>query len=243
MVFLPLPAVATAAVAPSAAGMVSGVLNTFRQVGGALGLAILVTVAAALNDGAAVLPGYRGALLVSAGLVAALVLVCTLPLTLASALAVRLGSPGPIFYRAARAGVGGAPFAMLKFRTMHVAAHQGPEITAPNDARIFRAGALLRKLKLDELPQFINVLRGEMSIVGPRPPLRREVERYDGVVSRRLLVKPGVTGLWQVSGRSDLSWEESVRLDLSYVENWSITHDLMIMWKTARAVLSSDGAY
>ena len=101
----------------------------------------------------------------------------------------------------------------------------------------------MRRFSIDELPQFINVLRREMSVVGPRPPLRREVETYDGEVRRRLLVKPGITGLWQVSGRSDLSWEETVRLDLSYVENWSMVGDLLIIAKTVRAVAGSDGAY
>ena len=101
----------------------------------------------------------------------------------------------------------------------------------------------MRKFSIDELPQFLNVLRREMSVVGPRPPLRREVEAYDGPVSRRLLVKPGITGLWQVSGRSDLSWEDTVRLDLSYVDNWSIMGDVLIVAKTLKAVVASDGAY
>jgi lipopolysaccharide/colanic/teichoic acid biosynthesis glycosyltransferase len=111
------------------------------------------------------------------------------------------------------------------------------------DPRVTAVGRILRRFSIDELPQFINVITGVMSVVGPRPPLRREVENYDGDVKRRLLVKPGVSGLWQVSGRSELSWAESVRLDLSYVDNWSMAGDLMIIAKTAKAVLTSHGAY
>jgi lipopolysaccharide/colanic/teichoic acid biosynthesis glycosyltransferase len=133
--------------------------------------------------------------------VAALVLVATLPLTAASALAVRLGSPGPIFYRAARAGVGGRPFAMLKFRTMHVADRQGPEITAPGDARIFAAGVWLRRLKLDELPQFWNVLTGDMSIVGPRPESLAIVDaHYAPWMRETLAVRPGITSPGAIFG-------------------------------------------
>jgi lipopolysaccharide/colanic/teichoic acid biosynthesis glycosyltransferase len=112
-----------------------------------------------------------------------------------------------------------------------------------DDPRVTKVGRVIRKFSIDELPQFVNVLRREMSVVGPRPPLRREVEAYDGAVKRRLLVKPGITGLWQVSGRSDLSWEETVRLDLSYVDNWSMVGDVMIVVKTLKAVMASDGAY
>lgn len=112
-----------------------------------------------------------------------------------------------------------------------------------DDPRVTPVGKVMRKYSLDELPQFVNVLTREMSVVGPRPPLRSEVETYDGEVRRRLLVKPGITDLWQVSGRSDLSWEESVRLDLSYVENCSLTGDLLIIAKTAVAVAKSEGAY
>jgi len=108
---------------------------------------------------------------------------------------------------------------------------------------VTRVGRVLRRLSLDELPQLFNILGGTMSLVGPRPPLPREVERYDTSIRRRLLVKPGLTGLWQISGRSDLSWEESVRLDLRYVENWSLALDLLILWKTASAVFRSRGAY
>ena len=111
------------------------------------------------------------------------------------------------------------------------------------DPRVTAVGAWLRRYSLDELPQLVNVVRGEMSLVGPRPPLPEEVARYGDDVRRRLVVKPGMTGLWQVSGRSDLSWEESVRLDLRYVENWSLTLDVQILWKTWSAVIRGAGAY
>jgi lipopolysaccharide/colanic/teichoic acid biosynthesis glycosyltransferase len=112
-----------------------------------------------------------------------------------------------------------------------------------NDPRVTRIGRVLRKYSIDELPQLVNVLRGDMSLVGPRPPLAREVEAYADDVHRRLLVRPGMTGLWQVSGRSELSWKESVRLDLYYVDNWSMMGDLVIMAKTVKAVFASHGAY
>jgi len=112
-----------------------------------------------------------------------------------------------------------------------------------SDPRVTRVGAVLRRYSLDELPQLFNVLRGSMSLVGPRPPLPEESERYAPDVRRRLLVKPGMTGLWQVSGRSDLSWEESLRLDLRYVDNWSLALDVTILWRTCRAVLGRSGAY
>jgi lipopolysaccharide/colanic/teichoic acid biosynthesis glycosyltransferase len=112
-----------------------------------------------------------------------------------------------------------------------------------DDPRVTPVGRFLRRYSLDELPQLFNVLGGSMSLVGPRPPLQREVDLYEQHVHRRFLVKPGVTGLWQVSGRSDLSWEDSVRLDLYYVENWSITGDVVILWRTSRAVLAKNGAY
>ncbi|RYH21215.1 MAG: sugar transferase, partial [Alcaligenaceae bacterium] len=158
-------------------------------------------------------------------------------------------------YRSERMGLDGKPFPMLKFRSMIVDADKqvaslmkanegaGVLFKMREDPRVTKVGCFMRKFSIDELPQFINVLRREMSVVGPRPPLRREVEAYDGTVRRRLLVKPGVTGLWQVSGRSDLSWEETVRLDLSYVENWSMMGDLLIIGKTVRAVAGGDGAY
>jgi exopolysaccharide biosynthesis polyprenyl glycosylphosphotransferase len=178
------------------------------------------------------------------------------PVLVAVAVAIKLTSKGPVLYRSERMGLDGKPFQMIKFRSMVVDADKqvatllahnesdgGVLFKMRDDPRITRIGKIMRRLSIDELPQFVNVLRREMSIVGPRPPLRREVETYDGDVRRRLLVKPGVTGLWQVSGRSDLSWEETVRLDLSYVENWSMTGDMLIVFKTLRAVLGSDGAY
>jgi exopolysaccharide biosynthesis polyprenyl glycosylphosphotransferase len=187
---------------------------------------------------------------------AALVLVLISPVLLAVAVAVKMTSRGPVFYKSERMGIDGKPFSMIKFRSMTVDADQqvahlldrnegagGVLFKMRDDPRVTPVGKILRRFSLDELPQFINVLRREMSVVGPRPPLRREVETYNGDVRRRLLVKPGVTGLWQVSGRSDLSWEETVRLDLSYVENWSMVGDLLIIAKTVKAVAGSDGAY
>ncbi|MEU2350291.1 sugar transferase [Modestobacter sp. NPDC049651] len=178
-----------------------------------------------------------------------------LPVFAVLALAVRLGSPGPVFYRQERVGLGGRPFTMLKFRSMVVDADQqvaglsdgndadGLLFKMRQDPRVTPVGKWLRRLSLDELPQLVNVLTGSMSLVGPRPPLPREVARYDSSVSRRLLVKPGLTGLWQISGRSDLPWEEAVRLDLRYVENWSMALDVQILWKTVRAVVRASGAY
>ena len=180
----------------------------------------------------------------------------TAPVLLVAAAAIKMTSRGPVFYVAERIGLDGRPFTMLKLRTMVVdadarlanlmAANEsvgGVLFKLKDDPRVTRVGKILRKFSIDELPQFINVLRQEMSVVGPRPPLRREVETYDGQVKRRLLVRPGITGLWQVSGRSDLSWDDSVRLDLSYVENWSMAGDFVIILKTVRAVLAPDGAY
>lgn len=178
------------------------------------------------------------------------------PLLIASAIAIKLTSKGPVFYRSERIGINGEPFTMLKLRTMTVGADTQIDRLLPlnegadgilfkirQDPRITLVGRILRRFSIDELPQFINVIKQDMSVVGPRPPLRREVENYDGHINRRLLVKPGVTGIWQVSGRSELSWEESVRLDLSYVDNWSMAGDLMIIAKTVRAVLARHGAY
>jgi exopolysaccharide biosynthesis polyprenyl glycosylphosphotransferase len=187
--------------------------------------------------------------------VAAVMLLCLSPLFIALALAVRLSSRGPAFFKQTRVGRAGTDFTMLKFRSMYIDADErllelqkvsdgnGVLFKMRADPRVTRVGQFLRKYSLDELPQLINVLTGSMSLVGPRPPLPREVARYEAHVHRRLLVKPGLTGLWQISGRSDLSWEESVRLDLRYVENWSMASDLLILWKTARAVLASSGAY
>nr|WP_089250955.1 sugar transferase [Rhodococcus kyotonensis] len=187
---------------------------------------------------------------------ASMVLLLIAPLLLVVAAAVKLTSKGPVFYKSERMGIDGKPFPMIKFRSMvqdadkHVDAllaqnesEGGVLFKMREDPRVTKVGKFMRRFSIDELPQFLNVLRREMSVVGPRPPLRREVETYDGDVRRRLLVKPGITGLWQVSGRSDLSWEETVRLDLSYVENWSMVGDLLIIAKTVKAVAGSDGAY
>jgi len=186
---------------------------------------------------------------------ALLVLVGASPILLLAGLAIRLTSKGPIFYRSERIGAHGVPFEMFKFRTMVHDADQvreelvkhnigaGPLFKLRDDPRVTPVGRLLRRFSLDEVPQFYNVLRGDMSVVGPRPPLRCEVDTYDETVMRRLLIKQGITGLWQVSGRSDLSWEDSVRLDLDYVENWSMLRDLQIIMQTLRAVLSRNGAY
>jgi exopolysaccharide biosynthesis polyprenyl glycosylphosphotransferase len=183
-------------------------------------------------------------------------LIGTSPLLIAAAAAIKLTSKGPVFYPSERIGLDGKPFTMLKFRTMVDGADkQIPGLLSLNesqggmlfkireDPRVTPVGKILRRYSIDELPQFINVLRQDMSVVGPRPPLRREVAKYDGDVKRRLLVKPGVTGLWQVNGRSDLAWDESVRLDLSYVDNWSMASDLLLIAKTLKAVAGSAGAY
>ena len=161
------------------------------------------------------------------------------------AAAIRVESPGSVLFRQERVGLGGRPFMLYKFRTMHAAAADmgSARQTKPGDQRLTRLGAFLRRHSIDELPQFINVLRGDMSVVGPRPPLPTEVELYDDQVRRRLLVRPGITGLWQVRGRSNLSWHDSVRLDESYVENWSMMSDLAISLATVPAVFRRSGAY
>ncbi|MCK2213225.1 sugar transferase [Actinomadura sp. ATCC 31491] len=186
-------------------------------------------------------------------LVAMALLVLLAPLLAGLAVAVRLTSPGPALFRQTRVGRGGRLFTILKFRTMRrgserqkvtlVSDRDGLLFKIRNDPRVTPLGTRMRRHSLDELPQLINVVLGHMSLVGPRPPLPEEVARYGDDVRRRLLVRPGLTGLWQVSGRSDLSWEESVRLDLRYVENWSLTLDLQILWKTWSAVARGQGAY
>ena len=187
--------------------------------------------------------------------VAAVALLLLSPLMLVVAVSIRLSDRGPALFRQTRVGKDGATFSMYKFRTMVVDAEQrlaglresnefdGVLFKMRRDPRITRIGARLRKWSLDELPQLFNVLLGDMSLVGPRPPLPDEAARYADHVRRRLVVKPGVTGLWQVSGRSDLSWDESVRLDLRYVENWSLALDLQILWKTIAVTLRGSGAY
>jgi exopolysaccharide biosynthesis polyprenyl glycosylphosphotransferase len=177
------------------------------------------------------------------------------PVFLAVALAIKLDSRGPVFFKQTRVGRDGRRFAMVKFRTMVVGAERlladlehrneadGLLFKLRTDPRVTRVGRALRRYSVDELPQLWNVLRGEMSMVGPRPPLPAEVELYEHHVNRRLLVKPGITGLWQVSGRSDLSWEEAVRLDLYYVDHWSPTMDVTIVLKTFSAIIRGSGAY
>jgi exopolysaccharide biosynthesis polyprenyl glycosylphosphotransferase len=186
---------------------------------------------------------------------AAVGLLLLAPVFAAIALAIRIDTPGPTFFRQGRIGLEGRRFAIVKFRTMVQDAESlrtrlhdrneadGLLFKVRADPRITRVGRILRRWSIDELPQLWNVLRGEMSLVGPRPPLPAEVERYEHHVSRRLLVKPGMTGLWQVSGRSDLEWEESVRLDLYYVDHWSPTMDLAIIFRTFSAVTRGSGAY
>ena len=187
--------------------------------------------------------------------VAFLALVVLSPVFLIIALLVRRDSPGPAFFTQERVGLNGERFHMLKFRSMVVDAEaqlpslldrtdgNGPLFKLKSDPRVTRIGSFLRRYSLDELPQLINVLLGDMSLVGPRPPLASEVERYDEWTRRRLLVRPGITGLWQTQGRSDLSWEDSVRLDLYYVENWSLTGDIIILYRTVRSVARAQGAY
>jgi exopolysaccharide biosynthesis polyprenyl glycosylphosphotransferase len=186
---------------------------------------------------------------------AAVALVLLSPLLAVLALAIRLDSPGPAFFRQVRIGKDGQPFVMVKARTMTTDAEQrlgaltsdGGSLDAlfkmRDDPRVTRLGRVLRRYSLDELPQLLNVVRGEMSLVGPRPALPEEVLQYDGDTLRRLAVRPGMTGLWQVSGRSDLPWDRTVRLDLSYVDNWSLSLDAAIVLRTLRAVLSHRGAY
>jgi exopolysaccharide biosynthesis polyprenyl glycosylphosphotransferase len=205
------------------------------------------------------LPTFHGARWVLKGVLdrvsACFALLLLAPLLLAIALAVKLEDGGPVLFRQQRVGKAGRLFSMVKFRSMVIDAEQrrsqletanegsGPLFKLRADPRVTCVGAVLRRYSLDELPQLINVVIGDISVVGPRPPLPAEVERYEFDARRRLLVKPGLTGLWQVSGRSGLSWEETVRLDLRYVENWSFAMDLMIVWKTVGAVLRGNGAY
>ncbi|HVN10643.1 MAG TPA: sugar transferase [Kineosporiaceae bacterium] len=188
-------------------------------------------------------------------LVGAAIFVTLSPVLAVIAAAIKRSSPGPVLFRQIRIGEDGRPFEMLKFRSMVVDAEDrraeldavdegnGVLFKIRDDPRVTRVGAVLRRYSLDELPQLWNVVRGEMSLVGPRPPLPQEVIGYSDDAARRLRVRPGMTGLWQVSGRSDLSWEESLRLDLRYVDNWSLALDAVILWRTWRAVVSRSGAY
>ncbi|MGY2078178.1 sugar transferase [Blastococcus sp. SYSU DS0828] len=182
-------------------------------------------------------------------------IIVLLPVLLGIALLVGLTSRGGVLYRQDRVGRHGRTFRMLKFRTMVAGADgmvqqlaarddgNGVLFKLRDDPRVTRVGRSLRRYSLDELPQLLNVLAGDMSLVGPRPPLSSEVEQYGFDMRRRFLVKPGITGLWQVSGRSDLTWDDSVRMDIRYVENWSLAYDFMILWKTVGAVVRGSGAY
>ena len=187
--------------------------------------------------------------------IAASALILLAPLFAATALMIWLADRGPVFFRQTRVGKNGRTFTLYKFRTMVVDAEQWKPLLAERneaddvlfkirrDPRITRPGGWLRRWSIDELPQLLNVLLGNMSLVGPRPALPQETASYGDLMRRRLAVTPGLTGLWQVSGRSDLPWEEAVRLDLRYVENWSFALDLQILWKTGSAVIRGAGAY
>ena len=178
------------------------------------------------------------------------------PLLLAVAALVKLDDRGPVLFRQTRVGRNGREFAVLQGAQHGPRRRAAPRSTCTqtvgfdgglfkmqDDPRVTRPGRWIRRLSIDELPQLVNVLRGEMSLVGPRPPLPSEVEGYDVGAARRMWVRPGMTGLWQVSGRSRLSWDEAIRLDLYYVDNWSMAQDLMILAKTAGAVVGGRGAY
>lgn len=178
-------------------------------------------------------------------LLGGLLTLLALPLMAAIALAIRLTDGPPVLFRQVRAGKDGKPFRIFKFRTMVVDAEsKGLGLAvAQNDNRITRVGHFLRNTSLDELPQLFNVLRGEMSLVGPRPTVPSQVEQYTPFQRRRLLVRPGITGWAQVNGRNALSWERRIELDVWYVEHWSLMLDLKILWRTARVVLRREGLY
>ncbi|HCU92490.1 MAG TPA: hypothetical protein DHU96_07000, partial [Actinobacteria bacterium] len=188
-------------------------------------------------------------------LTAGLALILLAPVFAVLALAIQLTDPGPVFFWQTRIGKDGRPFKVCKFRSMIADAElhraqmetlneaSGVLFKIRRDPRVTKVGSLLRRWSLDELPQLFNVLTGDMSLVGPRPALPQETARYGHHMRRRLVVKPGITGLWQVSGRSDLPWEEAERLDLRYVENWSLALDLQILWKTTSAIIHGSGAY
>jgi exopolysaccharide biosynthesis polyprenyl glycosylphosphotransferase len=184
---------------------------------------------------------------------ATVALVVAAPVMAVIAIAIKLEDRGPAVFEQIRVGLKGETFTFYKFRSMVVDAEQrlsqleseqgGVLFKIRDDPRMTRVGKFIRRLSLDELPQLLNVLKGQMSLVGPRPALPREVAKYHQDVHRRLDVRPGLTGLWQVSGRSDLSWDDTVRLDLYYVDNWSLLQDLMIMMRTVGAILRPRGAY
>lgn len=200
-------------------------------------------------EAGSVLKGFLDAAL------ATVLIVLASPLLLVAALAIKVASPGPVLFLQTRIGRNGTPFRIIKLRTMKTGADQlladllkeqgrseVPLFKIDADPRVTRVGRFLRRYSIDELPQLINVIKGDMSLVGPRPQREAEVSMYDHKAARRLTVRPGMTGLWQVSGRSNLDWERAVQLDLYYVENWSMTGDLVILWRTMRAVLARDGA-
>jgi exopolysaccharide biosynthesis polyprenyl glycosylphosphotransferase len=205
------------------------------------------------------LPQYAGAKHALKRLVdvvlASFALVALFPVFAVLAVLIKRDSPGPVIFRQERVGRGGSSFNMLKFRSMVETAEEdlaglleqnegaGVLFKMQNDPRVTEVGRWMRKYSLDELPQFWNVLRGDMSLVGPRPPLQREVDKYQHKVLRRLYIKPGLTGMWQINGRSELNWRDSVRLDLYYVENWSLAGDLIILWRTAKMLIRPVGAY
>lgn len=188
--------------------------------------------------------------------ISTLAIICSLIITVPVAIAIKLTDHGPVFYTQTRIGLRGKPFQMIKFRSMVVNADElkkklaeqtGQEdrfiFKMKDDPRITKVGHFIRRFSIDELPQFLNVFKGDMSVVGPRPPLPEEYARYNKLYATRMLVKPGITGPWQVSGRSDLSAEESEALDVAYVQNWSISGDVVLMFRTVGAVLSHKGAY
>lgn len=206
------------------------------------------------------LPQYTGAANVIKRLLDIIGSLCALiissPILLGVAIAIKLDDGGPVFFSQTRIGLHGKPFKMYKFRSMvtnaeelkkKLAEETGQEdrfiFKMKDDPRITKVGHFIRKTSLDEFPQFYNVLKGDMSLVGPRPALPEEVARYGSLYSARLLVKPGITGPWQVSGRSDLSQEQSEYLDVSYIENWSIAGDLAILAKTVMVIFTGRGSY
>ena len=187
--------------------------------------------------------------------VVSLALILALPIMIVTAIAIKLDSPGPLFFRQTRVGKWGKPFTCYKFRSMYIDAEQrraelmafneadGPVFKMKNDPRVTRVGRIIRRLSIDELPQLFNVLRGDMSLVGPRPPLPHEVAQYSYTQLRRLHTIPGVTGLQQVSGRSNIDFERWIELDLQYINEQSLLKDIEILLKTIPAVLLSKGAY
>ena len=203
--------------------------------------------------------GYAAVKRVLDWLLSLMALILLFPLFLAVAVAIKLDSRGPVFFVQTRIGKNGKPFSMYKFRSMCVNSQEVLEellasdpaakeewdrdFKLKNDPRITRSGAFLRKTSLDELPQLINVLKGEMSLVGPRPIVRQEVPRYEKFIKEYYSVLPGITGVWQVSGRSDIDYPERVRMDSWYVHNWSIWLDIVMLWRTVSVVLKRKGAY